>query len=150
MLYNGDIAYNQAHFNYSGVYVVSPQSFGLTSNFGGLNILGVIVISPPSVDSTLVFVNSHSVIAPSGIIENTETSSYMTFAMFDGYGSSEISKINADAYAISSLNSEEIYSSGYIAVSINKNEAYAISSAETIVLENNSAGTINVTIMSNA
>ena len=150
MLYNGDIAYNQDHFNYSGVYVVSPQSFGLTTNFGGLNILGVIVISPPSVDSTLVFVNSNSVITPSGIIENTETSSYMTFAMFDGYGSSEISTINADAYAISSLNSEEIYSSGYIAVSINKNQAYAVSNAESITLEDNSAGTINVTIMSNA
>jgi hypothetical protein len=150
MLYNGDIAYNQAHFNYNGVYVVSPQSFGLTTNFGGLNILGVIVISPPSVDSTLVFGNSHSVVTPSGIIDNTETSSYMTFAMFDGYGSSEITKINADAYAISTLNSEEIYSSGYIAVSINKNEAYAVSNAQSITLEDNSAGTINVTIMSNA
>jgi len=150
MLYNGDITYGQDHFNYSGVYVVSPQSFGLTTNFGGLNILGVIVISPPSVDSTLVFVNSHSVVTPSGVIENTETSSYMTFAMFNGYGSSEISTINANAYAISSLNSEDTYSSGYIAISINKNEAYAISSAETIILEDNSAGTIDVTIMSNA
>ena len=150
MLYNGGITYNQDHFNYSGVYVVSPQSFGLTTNFGGLNILGVIVISPPSVNSTLVFVDSHSVISPSGVIENTETSSYMTFVMFDGYGSSEISTINANAYAISSLNSEDTYSSGYIAISINKNEAYAISSAETIILEDNSAGTIDVTIMSNA
>ena len=150
MLYNGDIAYNQAHFNYSGVYVVSPESFGITTNFGGLKVLGVIVISPPSVDSTLIFVNSHSIITPSGVIENTETSSFMTFAMFDGYGSSEITKINADAYAISTLNNEEIHSSGYIAVSINKNEAYAISSAESIILEDNSAGTINVTIMSNA
>ena len=150
MLYNGDIAYNQAHFNYSGVYVVSPESFGITTNFGGLKVLGVIVISPPSVNSTIVFVNSHSIITPSGVIENTETSSFMTFAMFDGYGSSEITKINADAYAISTLNNEEIHSSGYIAVSINKNEAYAISSAESIILEDNSAGTINVTIMSNA
>jgi hypothetical protein len=150
MLYNGDIAYNQAHFNYSGVYVVSPESFGITTNFGGLKVLGVIVISPPSVNSTLVFVDSHSVITPSGIIENTETSSSMTFAMFDGYGSSEIGIINADAFAISSLDSQEIYSSGYIAISIDKNEAYAFSSAESIILEDNSAGTINVTIMSNA
>ena len=124
MLYNGDIAYSQAHFNYSGVYVVSPESFGISPNFGGLKVLGVLVISPPSVDSTLVFVDSHSVITPSGIIENTETSSSMTFAMFN--------------------------SSGYIALSINKDEAYAISSAETIILEDNSAGTIDVTIMSNA
>ena len=67
MLYNGDIAYDQVHFNYSGVYVVSPESFGISTNFGGLKVLGVLVISPPSVDSTLVFVNSHSVITPSGI-----------------------------------------------------------------------------------
>ena len=150
MKYDGDIAYNQAHFNYNGVYVVSPESFGLTSNFGGLKVLGVIVISPPSIDSTLVFVDSHSVITPSGIIENTETSSSMTFAMFDGYGSSEISKINADAFAVSSLNNEELYTTGYVAISVNKNEAYAVSNAESIILEDNSAGTINVTIISNA
>ena len=150
MKYDGDIAYNQAHFNYNGVYVVSPESFGITSNFGGLKVLGVIVISPPSIDSTLVFVDSHSVITPSGIIENTETSSLMTFAMFDGYGSSEISKINADAFAVSSLNNEELYTTGYVAISVNKNEAYAVSNAESIILEDNSAGTINVTIISNA
>jgi hypothetical protein len=150
MKYDGDIAYNQAHFNYNGVYVVSPESFGVTSNFGGLKVLGVIVISPPSIDSTLVFVDSHSIISPSGIIENTETSSYMTFAMFDGYGSSEISKINADAFAVSSLNNEELYTTGYVAISVNKNEAYAVSNAESIILEDNSAGTINVTIISNA
>lgn len=150
MKYDGDIAYNQAHFNYNGVYVVSPESFGITSNFGGLKVLGVIVISPPSIDSTLVFVDSHSVITPSGIIENTETSSFMTFAMFDGYGSSEINKINADAFAVSSLNNEELYTTGYVAISVNKNEAYAVSNAESIILEDNSAGTINVTIISNA
>jgi hypothetical protein len=150
MKYDGDIAYNQANFNYNGVYVVSPESFGLTNNFGGLKVLGVIVISPPSIDSTLVFVDSHSVITPSGIIENTETSSSMTFAMFDGYGSSEISKINADAFAVSSLNNEELYTTGYVAISVNKNEAYAVSNAESIILEDNSAGTINVTIISNA
>ena len=150
MLYNGDIAYNQAHFNYSGVYVVSPQSFGITTNFGGLKVLGVIVISPPSVDSTLVFAGSHSVITPSGVIDNTETSSFMTFAMFDGYGSSEISKINADAFALASVDSQESYSTGVFAISVNKNDAYAISNAESIILENNSAGTVNVTIISNA
>jgi hypothetical protein len=74
----------------------------------------------------------------------------MTFAMFDGYGSSEISKINADAFAVSSLNNEELYTTGYVAISVNKNEAYAVSNAESIILEDNSAGTINVTIISNA
>ena len=150
MLYNGDIAYDQVHFNYSGVYVVSPESFGISTNFGGLKVLGALVISPPSVDSTLVFVGSHSVITPSGIIDNTETSSYMSFAMFDGYGSSEISKINADAFALASVDSQESYSAGVFAISVNKNDAYAISNAETIILEDNSAGTIDVTIVSNA
>ena len=150
MKYDGDIAYNQAHFNYDGVYVVSPESFGLSNNFGGLNILSVILISPPSIESTLVFVSNHSVVTPSGIIENTDTTSSITFAMFDGYGSMEIDRINADAYAIASLNNEQIYSSGYFAVSINKNEAYALSNAQSIILESNSAGTVDVTIISNA
>jgi len=47
MKYDGDIEYNQSHFNYNGVYVVSPESFGLSQNFGGLNLLSVIVIAPP-------------------------------------------------------------------------------------------------------
>ena len=150
MKYDGDIAYNQAHFNYDGVYVVSPESFGLSPNFGGLNVLSVIVITPPSIDSTLVFVDSHSVVSPSGIIENSETSSSISFISYNDYGIMEIDKILNEAYAISLLNNEELNSSGYVAVSINKNEAYAVSNAQSIVLENNSAGTIDVTIISNA
>lgn len=150
MKYDGDIAYNQAHFNYDGVYVVSPESFGLTQNFGGLNVLSVIVITPPSIDSTLVFVDSHTILSPSGIIENSETSSSISFISYTDYGIMEIDKILNEAYAVSVLNNEELNSSGYVAVSINKNEAYAVSNAQSIVLENNSAGTIDVTIMSNA
>lgn len=150
MKYDGDIAYNQAHFNYNGVYVVSPESFGLTQNFGGLNVLSVIVIAPPSIDSTLVFVDNHNVLSPSGTIENSETSSSISFISYNDYGIMEIDKILNEAYAISLLNNEELNSSGYVAVSINKNEAYAVTNAESIVLENNSAGTIDVTIISNA
>jgi hypothetical protein len=150
MKYDGDIAYNQAHFNYNGVYVVSPESFGLTSNFGGLNVLSVIVISPPSINSTLVFVDTHNIIGSTGIIENSETSSSISFSMFDGYGSLEMNKINADAFALASVDNQELYSTGVLALSVNKNDAYAISNAESIILENNSAGTVNVTIISNA
>jgi hypothetical protein len=150
MKYDGDIAYNQAHFNYNGVYVVSPESFGLTSNFGGLNVLSVIVISPPSINSTLVFVDTHNIIGSTGIIENSETSSSISFSMFDGYGSLEMNKINADAFALASVDNQELYSAGVLALSVNKNDAYAISNAESIILENNSAGTVNVTIISNA
>ena len=150
MKYNGDIAYNQAHFNYDGVYVISPQSFGISQNFGDLKVLSVILISPPSINSTLVFVDSHNVISSTGIIENSETSSSISFAQFDGYGSTEIDKIEADAYALSSLDSQELYSSGYVAISVEKNLAYAFATLDTVLLENNSAGTIDVTIISNA
>lgn len=150
MKYDGDIAYNQAHFNYDGVYVVSPESFGISQNFGGLNVLSVILISPPSINSTLVFVDTHSVTSPSGIIDNSETSSSISFISYNDYGIMEIDKIFSEAYAISSVNNEEQNTSGYIAVSIDKNEAYAVSNAQSIILENNSAGTIDVTIISNA
>lgn len=150
MKYDGDIAYNQAHFNYDGVYVVSPESFNIPQNFGGLNILNVILISPPSINSTLVFVDSTSVIVPSGIIENSETASSITMVSFTDFGIMEIEKISEDAFALSSMNAENLYSAGYFAVSIDKNEAYAVSNAESIILDNNSAGTIDITIISNA
>ena len=149
MKYDGDIAYNQAHFNYDGVYVVSPESFGISQNFGGLNVLSVILISPPSINSTLVFVDSHSITSPSGIIENSETSSSISFVSYNDYGIMEIDKILDGAYAMSSLNNQEPYSSGYVGISIDKNDAYAISNAESIILNDNSAGTMDITIISN-
>jgi hypothetical protein len=148
MLYNGDIAYNQAHFNYSGVYVVSPQSFGLTSNFGGLKVLSVLLISPPSIQSTLVFINNHSIISSTGILENSETVSTISFFSFDEYGVMEIDKINADAYAISATNYSQDQNQAYVAVSIDKNMEYAVSTAESIILDTNSAGTFDITIIS--
>jgi len=150
MKYDGDIAYNQAHFNYDGVYVVSPESFGITSNFGGLNLLSVLVISPPSINSTLVFLDTTIVVVPSGIIDNSETTSSITLVSFTDFGIMEIEKISEDAFALASLSNQELSSSGYLAVSIDKNEAYAISNAESIILDNNSAGTIDITIISNA
>jgi hypothetical protein len=150
MKYDGDIAYNQAHFNYDGVYVVSPESFGITSNFGGLNVLSVLVISPPSINSTLVFLDTTTVVVPSGIIDNSETTSSITLVSFTDFGIMEIEKISEDAFALASLSNQELSSSGYLAVSIDKNEAYAISNAESIILDNNSAGTIDITIISNA
>jgi len=150
MKYDGDIAYNQAHYNYNGIYVVSPESFGITSTFGGINVLKVVIISPPSINSTLVFVDTNTVTIPSGILENSETSSSISFMSYNDYGLIEVDKILNDAYAISSLDNAEIYSSGYVAVSVDKNNAYAIANAESIILENNSAGTVDVTIISNA
>lgn len=150
MKYDGDIAYNQEHYQYNGLYAVSPQALGLTPVFGNLNLLQVIVLNPPSITSTLVFVPSPSIVLPTGIIENSETSSSLQFSAFDGYGSIEFDKINADAYAISAVSTTELIGSGYIAISVDKNESYAFSSAQTIVFDKNSAGTIDVTIIPNA
>jgi len=149
MKYDGDIAYNQAHFNYNGIYVVSPQSFNIPQNFGGLNLLNVLIISPPSINSTLVFVDTANVVTPSGIIENSETSSSISMVSFNDFAIMEIEKISEDAFALASLNNQELSSAGYLAISIDKNEAYAISNAERIILDNNSAGTIDITIISN-
>lgn len=122
MNYDVDLEYDDTTYSYSGAYVVSPESFGINTNLGNQKVLAVVVLSPPSIDSTLVFVNTHSLIVSTTVIENTETLSNISFSS---------------------------YSSGVIAFSIRKDEAYAISSAESIILENNSAGTIDVTIMSN-
>jgi hypothetical protein len=149
MKYDGDITYNQEHSQYNGLYVVSPQAFGLTPTFGNLNLLKVIVLKPPSITSTLVFVPSPSVIIPTGVIENSETSSSIDFSAFNGYGSIEFDKINADAYAISGSQGINPDSSGYVAISVDKNESYAFATADTIVFDKNSAGTIDVTIISN-
>lgn len=149
MKYDGDIAYNQEHYQYNGIYVVSPQAFGLTPNFGNLNLLKVIVLKPPSITSTLVFIPSPSVLVPTGVIENSETFSSIQFSAFDGYGSIEFDKINAEAYAIAGSQGINSDSSGYIAISVDKNESYAFATADTIVFDNNSAGTIDVTIISN-
>jgi len=148
MKYDGDITYNQIHFQYNGLYVVSPEAIELSPNFGGLNLLKVILIQPPSINSTLVFVPTHSIVISSGIIDNSETSSSISFTSFNSYGFSEIEKINADAFAISALSNSE-NTSGYIAISVDKNEQYAYSSASTITLDSNAAGTIDITIISN-
>lgn len=149
MKYDGDIAYNEQYYQYDGLYAVSPQAFGLTPTFGNLKLLKVIVLKPPSITSTLVFVPSPSLLIPTGIIENSETSSSIQFSAFNGYGSIEFDRINADAYALSESEAVGVDNAGYIGISVDKNEAYAFASANTILLDKNSAGTIDVTIISN-
>jgi hypothetical protein len=148
MKYDGDIEYNQAHFQYNGIYLISPNSFNIPGNFGGLKVLSVLLISPPSIQSTLVFVNNHNIISSTGILENSETTSTISFFSFDEYGIMEINRINADAYAISATNYSQDQNQAYVAVSIDKNMAYAVSTAESIILGTNSAGTFDVTIIS--
>jgi len=150
MKYDGDIAYSQEHYQYNGIYVISPQNFGITSNFGGLKVLNVLLINPPSIQSTLVFVNNHNIISSTGIIQDSETTSTISFYAFEEFGSIEIDEINANAFALSSTVYNQDENQGYLAVSIDKSMAYAVSTAESIILDTNSAGTIDVTIISNA
>jgi IMP cyclohydrolase len=123
MLYNEGITYSEPYFQYNGVRVVEPSSFGPTANITDFKILQVIILYPESIDSTLVFIGADKVIIGSGQEQVTESTAIMSF---------------------------DTYNSGYIAFSVNEEEAYAIASAETIIVEDNSAGTVDVTIIPTA
>jgi hypothetical protein len=123
MLYNEGVTYSEPYFQYNGVRVVEPSSFGPTVNITDFKILQVIILHPESIDSTLVFIGADKVIIGSGEEQVTESTAIMSF---------------------------DTYDSGYIAFSVNKEEAYAIASAETILVEDNSAGTVDVTIIPTA
>lgn len=125
MIYNGDIAYNEPYFQYNGIRLVSPESFGPTAVLDNPKVLGVLLISPESIDSTLVFVSSHQVISSVGLIDITDSTSSMSF---------------------STLNNQE----GFIVFNVLNDEAFAIAQAETIILNQNSAGTVDVTIIPTA
>lgn len=123
MLYNEGIRYDEPHFQYNGVRVVEPSSFGPTANITDIKIYQVVILYPESIDSTLVFVGADKVVIGSGQEQVSESTAFMSF---------------------------DTYNSGYIAFSVNQEDAYAIASAETIILEDNSAGTTDVTIIPTA
>jgi len=123
MLYNEGVLYEEPYFQYNGVRVVEPQSFGPTANVTDFKVFKVVILSPDSITSTLVFVDATKVISGTNQDQVTESTATMTF---------------------------ETYDSGYIAFSVEEQDAYAITSAETIILEDNSAGTTDVTIIPTA
>jgi len=125
MIYDGAISYNEPYFQYNGIRIVSPESFDPTFAINNPKVLAVVLLSPPSIDSTLSFVNTHQIVIPTGFIEVSESNSFMSF---------------------STLNNQE----GYIVFSVLDEEAYALSQAETIILDQNSAGTVDVTIIPTA
>lgn len=125
MIYSESLSYDEPYFQYNGVRIVSPQSISPTFAVDNPKVLAVLLIAPVSIDSTLVFVDTHQVVIPSGTIEVTESSSSMSF---------------------STLNNQE----GYIVFSVLEDEAFALTQAETIVLDQNSAGTVDVTIIPTA
>lgn len=125
MIYDESLSYNEPYFQYDGIRIVSPQSISPTFALDNPKVLAVLLVSPPSIDSTLVFIDTHKIVIPSGIIEVTDSSSSMSF---------------------STLNNQE----GYIVFSVLEDEAFALAQAQTIVLDQNSAGTVDVTIIQTA
>lgn len=125
MIYDESLSYDEPYFQYNGVRIVSPQAISPTFAIDNPKVLAVLLIAPVSIDSTLVFVDTHQVVIPSGVIEVTDSSSSMSF---------------------STLNNQE----GYIVFSVLEDEAFALTQAETIVLDQNSAGTVDVTIIPTA
>lgn len=123
MQYNEGVTYDEPYFQYNGVRVVEPSTFGPTASISNIDIRKVVILHPESLTSKLVFIGVDKVIIGTGQEQVTESTAVMTFETFD---------------------------SGYIAFSVEEREAYAISSAETIILEDNSAGTTDVTIIPTA
>jgi len=123
MQYNEGVTYDEPYFQYNGVRVVEPSTFGPTANISNLDILKVVILHPESITSTLVFVGLDKVVAGTNQEQVTESTAVMTF---------------------------ETFNSGYIVFSVEEQEAYAIASAQTIILEDNSAGTTDVTIIPTA
>jgi len=123
MQYNEGVRYDEPYFQYNGVRVVEPATFGPTANISDVKIFKVVILHPESITSKLVFVGVNKVVIGTGQEQVTESTATMTFETFDN---------------------------GYIAFNVEEREAYAISSAETIILEDNSAGTTDVTIIPTA
>lgn len=125
MIYAGDISYNEPYFQYNGVRIVAPSSFGPNSVVSNPKVLAVIILRPPGIGSTLVFVDTNKIISSAGFIEITDSNSSMSF---------------------STLNNQE----GFMVFSVADEDAFAITDAQTIVLDQNQAGTVDVTIIPTA
>ena len=123
MLYNEGVTYNEPYFRYDGVRVVEPQSFGPTSLITDIKILKVVLLSPETIGSKLVFEDPARVIVSTGQESVTESTGYISI---------------------------ETYESGYIVFNVEDEDAFAVASAETIYLQDNSAGTVDVTILQTA
>jgi len=117
MLYDQEASYNQSYFTYNGIRVLEPSSFGPTSNIGDINVVKVLVLHPDAINPTLVFIPLKNIVIQSGSTQVTESLAFISF---------------------------DTYDSGYIAFSVNAQDSYAVSSAKTIILEGNSAGTVDV------
>lgn len=121
MRYSEVITYDEPYFRYDGVKVVSPETIGLSNNFGDAKLLAAFIIHPDAIDSTLVFVDTSKIIVQTGSEVITTTTGTMEF--FDPTAE------------------------GFMVFSVESDSAFALSEAETIVLAPVSDGSVDVTIL---
>lgn len=107
MLYSDILTYDQPHFRYDGVSVVSPSSISSINSFGGLKVRAVFVIRPISIDSTIVFVAANKVIINLDSELVTTTSGTISFLDPDPEGYIAFNVLNEEASII--MQAETIY-----------------------------------------
>lgn len=153
MIYNEGLSYNEPLFQYNGIRIVSPNSFGPTALINNPRLLGVIIIAPESINSTLVFISTHKIISSTGILEITDSNSFISISTLNNQeGYMIFNVLNQDAYAVTQTESLILDDNqeAYIAFNVLNEDTYALSQAQTIILNQNSAGTVDVTIIPTA
>lgn len=148
MIYNEQLSYNETYHQYDGIRIVAPETFFTTPVVGLPKLLAVILLSPQSIDSTLVFVDTHKITVTTDI-DVTETTSTIDFSTLD-YRSGLItySILDENSFAVAQTQTVTLANQDtYIAFNVMDDQAYALSQAEAIILKQNSAGTVDVTII---
>ena len=142
MNYNENLAYDEPFYQYDGVKVVSPESIGLSATFGNANVLAIFLLSPPSIDSTIVFVDSSKVIVDETI--EISTASFLSMEVLDEQPFSYIAFSVEEDSTLATAEIEKVHAtSSSVVVSVSTGEGdrnvttklekeYAASSTSTI------------------
>lgn len=111
MNYNENLAYDEPSYQYDGVRVVSPESIGLSNTFDNAKILAVFLLKPPSINSTIVFVESSKVVVDE-TIEIYSTSSSLSMEVIDEEPFSYIAFSVEEDDAFATTEVQKVYASG--------------------------------------
>lgn len=142
MIYNENLAYGEPSYQYDGIRVVSPESIGLSNTFDNANVLAIFLLSPPSIDSTIVFVDSSKVIVDETI--EISTASFLSMEVLDEQPFSYIAFSVGEDSALVTAEIEKVHAtSSSVVVSVSTGEGdrnvttelekeYAASSTSTI------------------
>ena len=109
MNYNENLAYDEPSYQYDGVRVVSPESIGLSNTFNNAKILAVFLLKPPSINSTIVFVDSSKVIVDETI--EISTASFLSMEVIDEEPFSYIAFSVEEDDTLATTEVEKVYAS---------------------------------------